>query len=87
MKYVTVPPTLDQLVRAKMEETLNICRARYKTVIPTPTLKFSQMGRNAGVCKMNYFNVASSTVIINPDYFKNHYNDMMNETVPHEIVH
>ena len=87
MRYITVPSILEQSVRSKMEETLNICRKHYYKDIPTPTLKFSQMGHRAGVCSLNYFNVASSTVVINPDYFKNHYDNMLNDTVPHEVAH
>ena len=70
-----------------MEATLDICRAKYQKHIPTPILKFRQLGRTAGVCDYSLNDMASTKIVINPDFFKNHYDDMMNDTVPHEVAH
>lgn len=92
MKYVTVSHELNKAVRDKMEETLNKCRSHYGKTIPTPPLQFKQLGRTAGKCRFVYGcwmnnNTSSATILINPDFFKNHYDDMLHDTVPHEVAH
>lgn len=91
MKYVTVSRELEKAVREKMEQTLDICRKHYRNDIPTPPLKFVQLGRRAGVHHYK-FNRLSNTahsheLRINPDFFKKYYDDMLNNTVPHEVAH
>lgn len=90
MKYVTVSPTLEKAVRDKMEATLEICRKHYNQSIPTPPLVFRHLGRTAGVYHYRLGCLPKpieSEVRINPDFFKNYYDDMMNDTVPHEVAH
>lgn len=77
---------IEKDVRAKIEATLDICRRHYGKPIPTPTLKFKQAGRRAGYSQFNHF-TQKGTLTINPDYFKNHYQDMIDRTVPHEVAH
>lgn len=84
---MNVTPSIDKQYRDKMEECLNVCRAKYPTInIPTPTLKWRQMGRRAGLCTFNYYTKAC-VLAINPDFINNHAEDMINNTLPHEIAH
>jgi|SRR5579862_3076945 len=89
MKYVTVSTILEQAVRAKMEATLDTCRKHYQKDIPTPLLRFKQLGRTAGIYHYRRANdrPTHSEIRINPDFFKNYYDDMLNDTVPHEVAH
>lgn len=86
MKYITVSPTLEKVVREKMAATMTVARAHYSKNIPEPTLRFRQLGRVAGKCSFNFYS-NTGEIIINPDFFKNYYDDMLNDTVPHEIAH
>lgn len=72
-------------VAAKVEETLNKFRAKGHN-IPTPPIQYRQMGRRAGLCTINYL-TKSCTLTLNPDFFHNHHDEMINQTVPHEVVH
>ena len=72
-------------VMAKVEETLNKFRAKGHN-IPTPPVVFRQMGRRAGLCTINYI-TKTCTLTLNPDFFHNHHDEMINQTVPHEVVH
>jgi SprT protein len=82
-----VSPTLEAEVRAKIEETLATARARYpNATFTTPTLVFRQMGRRAGLCSTNRA-TKNCTISINPDFFANHHEQMINRTVPHEVAH
>jgi len=84
---VRVSPALEAEVRAKIEETLATARARYpNATFTTPTLVFRQMGRRAGLCSTNRTTKAC-TVSINPDFFANQHEQMINRTVPHEVAH
>ena len=90
MKYITVSAELRKACEAKMEETLDICRKKYGKDIPTPPLKFAQLGRRAGICQYTHGiwdTKVTALIVINPDFFKNHYDDMLNDTVPHEVAH
>ena len=92
MKYITVSPELRKACEAKMEETLDICRKKYGKDIPTPPLKFAHLGRRAGICQYvmpSWINnhTTTATIIINPDFFVKYYDDMLNDTVPHEVAH
>jgi len=88
MKYITVSPTLEKAVREKMEATLEICRKKYGKALPMPTLKFRQSGRIGGFYQPpNQFWGKPELICINPDYFKNHYDEQLNVTVPHEVAH
>ncbi len=86
MKYITVSPTLENAVREKMAATMAVARSHYSKNIPEPVLKFRQLGRRAGVCRFNFYD-NTGLVVINPDFFKNYYDDMLNDTVPHEVAH
>ncbi len=84
---INVSSDIKNEVMAKVEEVLNLWRAKYPgTNLPTPTVKFKQSGRRAGVCYFNHF-TKECTITINPDYFHNHHDDMINRTVPHEVAH
>lgn len=72
-------------VADKVEETLNKFRAKGHN-IPTPPIQYRQMGRRAGLCTINYL-TKSCTLTLNPDFFSNHHDEMINQTVPHEVVH
>ena len=91
MKYVTVSRELEREVRAKVEETLDICRKHYNKPLPTPPIKFAHLGRRAGVCHCNINRltgiVTNPELRINPDFFKKYHEDMINNTVPHEVAH
>jgi len=91
MKYVTVSRELEKAVREKMEATLDICRKRYNKDIPTPPLRFVQLGRRAGVHNYKFNRLSrlahSHEIRINPDFFKKYYDEMLNTIVPHEIAH
>ena len=96
MKFTTVSPQIQEAFQNKMEEVLNICRQKSGQNIPTPPLKFRQMGRRAGVCHCSFifefgrrtsYKPGSGYVVINPDYLKNYWDDMLNDTCPHEVAH
>jgi SprT protein len=81
--FIKVSNELREACEKKMAETIAKVQTRFPNkTIPTPQLKFRQMGHRAGVCSPR-----QSLVVINPDYFKNHYDDMLNDTVPHEVCH
>lgn len=87
MKYITVSPTLEKAVRDKMSATMALCQTHYSTrSIPVPTLRFRQLGRVAGRCSFNFYS-NTGEIVINPDFFKNYYDDMLHDTVPHEVAH
>jgi SprT protein len=86
MKYITVSHELESAVRNKMLNTIDICRNKYSLDIPLPVIKFRQLGRRAGVCRFDFLS-KTGLIVINPDFFKNHYDDMLNDTVPHEVAH
>jgi predicted SprT family Zn-dependent metalloprotease len=98
MKFTTVSPQIRIAFESKIEEVLEICRKKSGKDIPSIPIKFSQMGRNAGVCKSYWTRTGfdkkgysyvpgSSYIVINPDFFKNYYDDMLNDTCPHEVAH
>ena len=88
MKYITVSPILEKAVRDKIEATLEICRKKYGKPLPMPTLKFRQSGRIGGYYQPpQAFWGKPELISINPDYFKNHYDEQLNVTVPHEVAH
>ena len=88
MKYITVSPILEKAVRDKIEATLEICRKKYGKPLPMPTLKFRQSGRIGGYYQPSQaFWGKPELLVINPDYFKNHYDEQLNVTVPHEVAH
>lgn len=95
MKFTTVSPQIENAFKAKMEEVLNICRQKSGKNIPSIPLKFSQMGRRAGICHIEYkmsecsykCDPRSTYIVINPDFLKNYYDDMLNDTCPHEVAH
>lgn len=72
-------------VANKVEETLNKFRANGHN-IPTPPIQYRQMGRRAGLCSINYI-TKTCTLTFNPDFFHNHHDEMINQTVPHEVIH
>ena len=88
MKSVSVSPTLEKAVRDKIEATLEICRRKYGKPFPMPPLEFRQCGRIAGFYRPpSSFWGKPEMLVINPDYFKNHYDEQLNVTVPHEVAH
>lgn len=88
MKYITVSPILEKAVRDKIETTLEICRKKYGKPLPMPTLRFRQSGLTAGYYQPpGVWSGKSEMIVINPDYFKNHYDEQLNDTVPHEVAH
>lgn len=93
MKFTTVSSQTRIAFENKIEEVLNICRRQFGRDIPTIPLKFSQIGRRAGVCHCgwNYMtsdvNVSTSYLVINPDYLTKYWDDMLNDTCPHEVAH
>lgn len=82
----TVSRQLHSVCIDKINWALEICRTKSGQNIPLPNLRFRQLGRVAGVCRF-IFPTKTGEVIINPDFFKNHYDDMLNDTVPHEVAH
>lgn len=84
---IKVSSDIKKQVMDKVEETLNIARAKYPTTsLPTPLVVFKQTGRRAGVCVFN-FTTKICIIKINPDYFAKYHDDMINQTVPHEVAH
>lgn len=71
---------------AKMNETLAKCQRYYKMPLPTVELIFKQMGHSAGQALYNPL-TGEATIHINPDYLENHYESMLNQTMPHEVSH
>jgi SprT protein len=86
-RFLRVHPSLESQVRNKMEDALNLCRSKNpNTHIPSPELKFRQMGQTAGLCNFNFTN-KTGFLTINPDYFTNHREEMLKTTIPHEVAH
>jgi SprT protein len=99
MKFIVVSPQVKNAFETKLVEMLNICRTKSGIDIPTIPIKFAQTGRRAGVFHFSWkidftefsknktVNPNTSYIVINPDYLKNYYDDMLNDTLPHELAH
>jgi len=87
-----------------LQSKLRDCQAKAQSHfhsynLPTPPIKFRQMGRCAGQATWKFTKdqfgrfqntpeLSSLEIIINPDYCQNgHWEDMLNNTLPHEYAH
>lgn len=79
----TVSADIIKRVEDKILEVMTILQSRYPHVVMTiPSYSFRQMGRKGGLA---YYSLAKME--FNSDFFKNHCEDMINQTIPHEIAH
>lgn len=88
MKFVRVSEQLERTCQNKILETISKCQPNVGKTIPVPVLRFRQLGRTAGMFYSPRWKTENKPlIVINPDFFKNHYDDMVNDTVPHEACH
>jgi len=79
----TVSPELIKRIEDKILETLLLLQSRYpKTNLDIPKWRWTKMGRVAG--KAHYID---NLVELNPDFLTNHLEELINQTLPHEIAH
>jgi len=79
----TVSPEIIKRIEDKILETLLLLQARYtKANLEIPTWRWNKMGRIAG--KAHY---TGNLIELNPDYIANHLDQLINQTLPHEIAH
>ncbi len=81
-----VSPKVFAEFRDKINETLAKCQKFSKQTLPVPKLIFGQLGVKAGCAQYRSF-TGEAHVKINSDFLKNHYDDMLNDTLPHEVAH
>lgn len=78
-----IDTTIHKRIEDKILDVLLLAQSIYKQPFEIPTLEYRQMGRVAG--KAWFFNWK---VEINPDFLKNgHLEEMINQTLPHELAH
>lgn len=77
-----IDPQLHKRVEDKVLNVLLDAQHRFNRIFKLPTIEYKQMGRTSG--KALY---KDNVIILNPDFFKNHAEEMINRTLPHEIAH
>jgi len=79
----TVSPEIIKRIEDKILETLLVLQKRYPSAnLDIPTWKWNPMGRTAG--RAHYL---GNLVELNPDFINNHLDELINQTLPHEIAH
>src|SRR5271157_4294516 len=86
LKPAYVDSSIRSVCEQKMRDTIALCQTKTTKPIPTPPMVFQRLGCRAGVCVINHLS-NTTTILINPDFFKDYYDDMLNDTVPHEVAH
>lgn len=66
---------------AKFDQLVAKLQTKYQ-VTNKPTLEFKKIGKSAG-----YFIPRDNVIVLNPDFYTNHADDMINNTLPHELAH
>lgn len=86
-RNVEVPRQIREAFEAKVRWCVEIARQKSGKDIPVFPLRFSQMGRRAGVCETSL--IKGSTIKINSDFFKDpkRYQEQLDVTLPHEVAH
>lgn len=74
-------PSQKSLTIAKFNELVARLQDRYQ-VTNKPILEFKNIGKSAG-----YFIPKNNVIVLNPDFYTNHADDMINNTLPHELAH
>lgn len=69
-------------VQTRIDECMQIIKAKYKVDMPQPTIQFDLKGTSAGTADYRKW-----VIQINPVFLKNNFEDMLYETVPHELAH
>lgn len=82
MKFAIVKKSLNDQFVAKLTELHNKAREHYGIPFKMPELYWKQIGRAAGRAYLT-----KGYIVLNPDYCKNHLDDMLNDTLPHELAH
>lgn len=82
MKEVWVKPEIRKAFEEKLKECHSVCQKRTTKEIPLPKVVFARLGTTAGRADTN-----RNWVIINPNYFDKHYDEQLNDTLPHEFAH
>ena len=79
-----ITPEIIQKIETKIAEVMGLFRKRFHSadLTETPKYSFRQMGRRGGLA---YYK--ENRIELNPDFFKNHAEEMINQTVPHEVAH
>lgn len=76
-----VPKHLKDRVEAKVKESLDILKEKGYGAHP-PEIKYDLKGHTAGMASADYIRV-NAQILINPEFTE----DMINNTIPHEIAH
>lgn len=85
-KAVWVKPEIQQAFETKIRETIEKARQFCTVELIVPTVVFRRLGAPAGVCRHDRDN-HTAIVFINPDYFEQDYDFLLNRTCPHEVAH
>ena len=78
-----VDPQTTQRISDKIRECIDKANSLYAKNLEIPSFSYKQIGRVAGRAFLNQWKI-----VINPDFlFNGHLEDMIENTVPHEIAH
>jgi len=66
--------------RKKVDECWAKLEKRHNKTVPVPSVDFRLRGRSAGTARLN-------NISLNLNFVKSDADDMLNQTVPHEVVH
>lgn len=79
----TVSEEIKARINAKLTECIGKAKARYGRDFPMPKIVYRQLGTRAGTA-----NWKTQVIELNSDFLRNgHLEDMINNTVPHELAH
>lgn len=78
----TMNSELRQICERKMIQTVEILNRKLGMNMPVPALQYKQIGRTAGLAYCS-----KGLVVLNPDFFIDHADDMIHNTIPHEVCH
>jgi len=80
---MTIPNDIVKRVEDKILDTLLLLQKRYPNAnLEIPKWQWTKMGRTAG--RAHY---GLGLVELNPDFITNHLEELINQTLPHEIAH
>lgn len=77
-----VTAEMKEKVNAKLRECIAIANKRYNIDLKFPTVVYQKRGTTAGTA-----NYRTWTIDINPVLLVENFDDMLNDTVPHEMAH
>lgn len=77
-----VTAEMKEKVNAKLRECIAIANKRYNIDLKFPTVVYMKRGTTAGTA-----NYRTWTIDINPVLLVENFDDMLNDTVPHELAH